>query len=195
MSTEPRQQRGVERRESILRAAADVFGRQGYHGASVRRIAAAAGVNEALIYYYFRNKEALLDAVIERRSFAPEVRRLLREGAGRPPEQALEAVAAAFLGTLFEDARFSAMLLAEAQRDPRLARRLGTVVDDVVKQIRHFLDGEAGFPEPGVAARALVNGLLGYFLTEHAVRGEGRPDTDRAAYVRRLVRGLAAPSG
>jgi len=47
-------------RERILRAAASIFARKGFDGARVDEIAAAAGVNKALICYYFKSKEELL---------------------------------------------------------------------------------------------------------------------------------------
>lgn len=52
-------------RARLLAAALDLFGRQGYEGASTRRIAAAAGVNLAAIPYYFGGKEGLYLAVAE----------------------------------------------------------------------------------------------------------------------------------
>ena len=46
-------------RERLLRAAIDVFGRQGFPGASTRMIARAAGVNLQLITYHFGGKRGL----------------------------------------------------------------------------------------------------------------------------------------
>ena len=52
-------------RTSILRAALSEFAQEGLAGARTDAIAAAAGVNKALLYYYFRDKEALYDAVLD----------------------------------------------------------------------------------------------------------------------------------
>jgi TetR/AcrR family transcriptional regulator len=52
-------------RTSILRAALTEFAQEGLAGARTDAIAAAAGVNKALLYYYFRDKEALYDAVLD----------------------------------------------------------------------------------------------------------------------------------
>lgn len=46
-------------RQKILDAALDVFYEAGFDGARVDAIAKRAGVNQALIYYYFKNKEGL----------------------------------------------------------------------------------------------------------------------------------------
>ncbi|MEI7732213.1 MAG: TetR/AcrR family transcriptional regulator [Verrucomicrobiota bacterium] len=48
-----------EQRANILEAAIPVFAEKGRKGASIRLVAQAAGVNSALIYYYFENKDML----------------------------------------------------------------------------------------------------------------------------------------
>jgi len=57
--------RNPQSRAGILVAAGTIFARAGLAGARVDGIAAAAGVNKALLYYYFGSKQALFEAVIE----------------------------------------------------------------------------------------------------------------------------------
>src|SRR5690242_11756081 len=52
--------RSERKRIEILRAAAGVFRRRGYHGASVDQIASALDMAPGNLYYYFRNKEEIL---------------------------------------------------------------------------------------------------------------------------------------
>lgn len=52
--------RGSSKRERILRAAVDVFARNGYFNARVAEIAKCAGVADGTIYLYFGGKEDLL---------------------------------------------------------------------------------------------------------------------------------------
>jgi AcrR family transcriptional regulator len=54
-------------RGRILAAALEEFARYGLGGARVDRIAARAGANKRMLYYYFGNKEALFLAVLEAR--------------------------------------------------------------------------------------------------------------------------------
>lgn len=49
----------------IIKAATEVFLEKGYQGASIRHIAAQAGVNVSMINYYFRSKEKLFDMVFD----------------------------------------------------------------------------------------------------------------------------------
>ncbi len=53
-------------RAAILDAAMNEFAREGVAGARTDEIARAAGVNKALLYYYFRDKETLYGAVLDR---------------------------------------------------------------------------------------------------------------------------------
>lgn len=51
-------------RKAILKAARAEFLKQGYDGASLRRIANKAGYTVGLIYRYYDNKSALFSAVV-----------------------------------------------------------------------------------------------------------------------------------
>ncbi|HEX2948596.1 MAG TPA: TetR/AcrR family transcriptional regulator [Armatimonadota bacterium] len=51
-------------RERILLSAEKVFAQKGYAAASIRELCEAAGVNRALIYYYFTDKAELYRAVL-----------------------------------------------------------------------------------------------------------------------------------
>jgi len=54
------------RQEAILDAAASVFAERGYHGANIPVICERARVSTGGLYKYFRNKEALFRAVLDR---------------------------------------------------------------------------------------------------------------------------------
>jgi AcrR family transcriptional regulator len=55
-----------ERKQAILRAAAPVIAQGGLHGVSIREIAVAAGVSEALLYKHFPSKQAIYDEALAR---------------------------------------------------------------------------------------------------------------------------------
>jgi AcrR family transcriptional regulator len=64
--TSPRSPRGALRRETILDAARDVFAASGYRAASLRDIAAAAGMSHPGLLRHFSSKSEILVALIER---------------------------------------------------------------------------------------------------------------------------------
>ncbi len=63
-------------KERILDTAERLFAEHGYAATSLRGIIAAAGVNLAAVHYHFHSKEALLEAVILRRSVPTNHERL-----------------------------------------------------------------------------------------------------------------------
>ena len=69
------------RRQELLRSAARLFRRKGFHAASTRDIAAAVGMQSGSPFYYFKSKGALLYAVMEEgmRSAIERQRNALRQ--------------------------------------------------------------------------------------------------------------------
>ncbi len=59
------QQRAVLTRGRVLIAAAEVFARPGFLGASMNDIVEAAGVTKGAVYFHFPSKEALAVAIVE----------------------------------------------------------------------------------------------------------------------------------
>jgi AcrR family transcriptional regulator len=63
----------ARRRQEILRTAIEVFAEYGYHGSSVREIAARVGLSETGLTHHFGGKAALLSAVIQERDEEDQV--------------------------------------------------------------------------------------------------------------------------
>ncbi len=60
-------------REQIINAAAIVFGRYGYKKTTMDEIGMAAGKGKTAIYYYFKNKEDVFKAVVEKEATELEI--------------------------------------------------------------------------------------------------------------------------
>lgn len=58
----------ADKKEQIINAAIDLFSENGFEGTSVRELANQAGVNVAMVNYYFGSKEKLFEALVEKRS-------------------------------------------------------------------------------------------------------------------------------
>ena len=54
-----------EARERIINAAIELFSQKGYDATRVNDIASSANVNKALIYYYFKSKQDILDFMVD----------------------------------------------------------------------------------------------------------------------------------
>lgn len=96
---------GPDLREAILDAAEGLFARHGFYGVTVRQVAAEAGVDTALIHYYFGAKRVLFDSVFARRAEILNTARLEAMAAYQathPRDMTVEGVIEAFIGPLVD---------------------------------------------------------------------------------------------
>jgi AcrR family transcriptional regulator len=63
--------RGVEQRERLIAAALTLFARQGILDTTLGAIAREAGVTSAMVHYYFKTRDQLIDVLIDER-FLPQ---------------------------------------------------------------------------------------------------------------------------
>ena len=98
-------ERRAESIRHILDCAERLFAERGFHGVSLKDIAADADVHHTLIHYYFGDKNAVVDAVFARRAPLSCQRRMEalkeyeREAAGAPT---VEGALSAFLSSYFD---------------------------------------------------------------------------------------------
>ena len=92
--TPPKQARSRATVEALLEATAQVLADVGYAKASTNRIAKRAGVSVGSLYQYFRDKEALVRALVERHiaEQGETLQASLRDLAGLPLEDAVRGV-------------------------------------------------------------------------------------------------------
>jgi AcrR family transcriptional regulator len=121
-----RAQKREANRERILHAARAVFGRRGYHAATIEEIADEAGLSNGAIYYNFANKEELFLALLDERldERLEHVRRVLADaGSG---DAAVDQEARDVTRS-FKESREWRLLLLEfvvyAARNPRFATK------------------------------------------------------------------------
>ena len=100
-----RQGAASDTREAILDAAEDLFSKHGFYGVTIREVAREAGVDTALVHYYFGAKRDLFDAVFTRRAEVwnnERVAAINRYAEAAGPGMTLEGLLEAFLRPPFE---------------------------------------------------------------------------------------------
>ncbi len=107
-----RRRKAERRRDQLIDTAFAVFAEKGVHAATVKDLSVAAGVAPGLLYHYFRSKEDLLYAALERRYFVPELRRLASPERDEPAAHVLGEVAAEFAAVLRNNQQFVRVVLA-----------------------------------------------------------------------------------
>ena len=98
---------GLDLRRAILDAAEQLFSAHGFYGVTTRQVAAEAGVDTALIHYYFDSKRGLFDAVFARRAEILNIERsaaLSAYEAANAGALSARGVIAAFIDPLVERA-------------------------------------------------------------------------------------------
>jgi AcrR family transcriptional regulator len=147
----------TERR--ILDAAHTVFTRRGTAGARMQEIADEAGVNKALLHYYFRSKERLAEAIFERAAKRLLPPMLAVMGSDAPIEEKVERVVAHYLEVLSASPFLPGYILSELHHHPERVERLVALA--------------TGGPAEGFAARALAK--IGEQIEERVRAGTMRP--------------------
>jgi len=96
------EQRELKRR-AVLRAAAKIFNNKGFHGTSLDDVAEAMGVTKTALYYYFKNKEALLYECLKLSYGCGQTARLESEARGGSAYQRFRYLYQRFMELLMEE--------------------------------------------------------------------------------------------
>jgi AcrR family transcriptional regulator len=132
--------------QRILEAARRVFVRRGTSGARMQEIAAEAGVNQALLHYYFRSKERLAEAVFREAAgrLVPAVLRLL--GSDASIERKIEQFVHLYIDTVRQHPFLPGYILAELHHHPERLASLREVVGlpmaEMAGALRQRLDAQ-----------------------------------------------------
>nr|WP_319269357.1 TetR/AcrR family transcriptional regulator [uncultured Draconibacterium sp.] len=110
--------------EKILAAAQNVFVRKGMDGARMQEIADEAGINKALLHYYFRSKRQLFNATFESIfcKIIPNVMRMVESD--QPIEEKLEAFIENYIDVLMKNPFLPTFVLKEINQDPEFLAEL-----------------------------------------------------------------------
>lgn len=186
------QKRSIDRLEAILAAALRCFRAEGFHGASISRICAEAGISPGHLYHYFDSKEAIVEAIVQ--SDRERIRGMLDQLATDPdPVEALmRAILTPSLEQRFQiDGVLTLEIYAEAARNPRIAAIVNGFTAHAQASVASLLadlqrDGKvAADAEPDRVASFLISVAEGLMLRE-AVDPSHRPD-QVAPYLRSLL--------
>ena len=130
--------------DKILEAAKNVFVSKGMEGARMQEIADEAGINKALLHYYFRSKEKLFEAIFsEIIKFAfPKITRIAQSD--EPFATKLEQVIDAYIDLLIKHPFIPGFVMKELNRDPsglfKIVMKFGLNPQVIFDQIQLAMD-------------------------------------------------------
>jgi AcrR family transcriptional regulator len=150
--------RDPDRRERILRAAAELVAERGFHAVSMADIGAASGIVGSGVYRHFDSKSAVLVALLDE-----GMERLLAGaadavGSGRPDAEVLDELVRDQVRFAVDDALLVRLWLREVQTLPdgdqrRLRRLQRHYVEEWVHTLREL---RPELPDPDARARVHV---------------------------------------
>lgn len=160
------------KREQLLTEAIRIFGRQGYHEASIEEIGAAVGINASSVYRYFASKSDLLAAAFHRTGERVAIANseALAEATSRP--DAAVRIAARFARLTFATPEILPVYFAEFSNLPAAEQqKLRSIQRQNVLEWAHLLDDDAA------EARCRVHAAIAQVVdVGRRVRFENRPE-------------------
>jgi len=134
----------------ILDAARTVFTETGLDGARMQEIADTAGINKALLHYYYRSKEQLFEAVFREsfNKFSPRIFEIM--GSSIEITEKIKLFISNYIDLIQENPHLPAFVLHELNRNPERISNLLPFTEQTISGLLSKLNGEfksAGFIE------------------------------------------------
>lgn len=130
------------RRNQVLTAATECFRNQGFHGTSMSQISKASGMSVGHIYHYFENKEAIIEAIVEK-----DLLKILNvtnrveqnRGDGDIFDALIADVETSAADTFYDpDAPLLLEVIAEAARNPKIANIIRRAEATAMESIKSY---------------------------------------------------------
>lgn len=170
-------------RERIVETAGSMFAERGFDGVSVADIAAASGISTGLIYYHFKDKQALYESVVRESVHLLEDAAIRTLGQQGRPIERIRAFIAEYM-RLLEDELDVMRLLVRTFTDSsghvpeHVLMRTASTIDRVQAVIEEGIEaGEFRTVDSHLAATALF-ALVNTLVTARVLEAPRRPWTD-----------------
>lgn len=186
----------MEKREAVLDAASGLFAERGIDGVAIETIAAAAGVSKVTIYANFKDKAAIMEAIVRRETDRLAAIEQEIAGQGGPLNARLERFGMALNAMLGAPSHLAIdrCMGLETVRNPDLGRRFFDAGPGYVRSILAQLlseavaRGEIVLDDPKSAAEDLLGLWLGFSSIERRLLCKSAlPQDARALWVAQKV--------
>jgi len=166
-------------RAAILDAATAAFAETGYDRTTIRGVAAAAGVDPALVLHYFGSKEALFEAALELPVRPAEI---FARGAAAGPDQLGTTIVRTFLEA-WEPPETRVRLMAMLRSAMTNEAAMAMIRDLLVREVFAPITQALGVPDAQLRATLVGSQLLGLGM----MRFVGRIEPLASASIDELV--------
>lgn len=142
-----REAQAEARRNQLLDVARRLFAEQGMERTSIKDIAVAAGVAQGLIYHYFRSKDDLFWAILERDGPLPVLAAIFSGAEALPVREFLIQALTRGYTAMAERQDLLRLVLHEALARPQLQERLRMFQRMILGLMSGYLDGRVAAGE------------------------------------------------
>ncbi|MDX1364117.1 MAG: TetR/AcrR family transcriptional regulator [Arenibacter latericius] len=117
-------QKNQDTEEQILDAAKKVFQKKGMDGARMQEIADKAGINKAMLHYYYRSKQMLFEAVFNNAFslLAPELNKVLKDDSSI--EEKVRSFTHNYISFIMNHPYLPNFIIQELNRNPKFFETL-----------------------------------------------------------------------
>jgi TetR/AcrR family transcriptional regulator len=131
-------QKDVNAEQKILAAAEIEFLETGFAGARMQRIADRAGMNKALLHYYFRSKDKLFELVFNWKlnQFVPQVNEVLFDESV-PFLEKIDRFVFTYLTMLRRNPNLPMLIISTLHRNPEFAKRITHTIGTDFAKVMH----------------------------------------------------------
>jgi AcrR family transcriptional regulator len=190
---EKREAATAETRLRILEATRQILADESEEALSMDAIARRADVSRLTIYYQFKSRPGLLEALYDHLAARGNMRRMAEVFHEPDPYSALDKVVSVFVGFWSSDRVVIRRLRAMAALDPEIARGIESrdarrrhIASEILKRIT--ATEKKKYNEEQFKGTADVIAMLTGFATYDALASAGRSEEEIIAVVARLVR-------
>jgi TetR/AcrR family transcriptional regulator len=162
--------------EKILDAAKKVFIRKGMYGARMQEIADEAGINKALLHYYFRSKNKLFDAIFQEtfKEFVARAFSILKDKI--PFEEKIEKFVSNYIDVVSENPFMPVFIINEINQNPERLSDITNIMSVIKTEISADLvekveSGEYRKIDPVQLFSSIISMTVFPFLARPIIQG------------------------
>jgi len=176
--TDENMTKGERTRSGIIQTAHQLFIEQGYHGTSMRQVAADAGISLGGIYNHFVSKEEIFMAVLEAYHPYHEMLPIIKNAQGESIEAFVHNAASGMIAALDKRPDFLNLMFIEivefgSRHIPQIFTKYFPLVMGIVQRFAEKQGNLRPIPLP-IIIRIFIGLFLSYYMTEY-ILGEQLP--------------------
>lgn len=175
---------------TILSAAAGLFSKKGFRGATTKEIATEAGITEITLYRHFKSKEEIFFEIVKNMSMISISSEVFSKVKNYGLKEKLEYIAVNFVRIFKQRAGDFRMILAETITRPEMSRTFfETVPNRAIEMISAIMQAEIrsgaiARADPKLLARAFLGMFLAYNLMQEILLGKELESYDENTVVK-----------